>query len=360
MSNAATKRMIAAYLKDAPVTLFLSGFFRSPPENFHNSEEVEVDIQRESEDVAIVITDLSTGSRQNFADLYSNKKFKPPLFDEEFTVSAFDLIKREPGVNPFEDVSFAANFMRRFMRGMRTVDSKVRRAIELMASQVLQTGTLTLRNKDGVALYTLNFAPKSTHFPTVGTSWGAAGATPLADVSALAEVIRTDGQVDPNKLIFGRLAFDNFISDAEVQKRLDNRGFAVGQVAPQSRGAGATFQGFIWIGNYRFEMWTYSGRYKDPQTGNTLAYINDNSVVMLSDDSRLDLTYGAIPRIVTPDTRLLPFVPERFASGGQGLDLSTFAWVSPNGKQAHGSAGTRPLTIPTAIDTYGCLTTVVE
>lgn len=359
MSNAATKKMIGAYLKRAPVTLFLSGFFATPPENFHNSEEVEVDIQRESEDVAIVITDLTTGARQNFLDLYSNKKFKPPLFDEEFTISAFDLIKREPGSNPFEDVNFAANLMRRFMSGMRVVDSKVRRAIELMASQVLQTGAVTLRDKSGTALYQLSFSPKSTHFPTVSTSWGAAGANPLADLSSLAEVIRTNGQVDPDILVFGRAALSNFLADAEVQKRLDNRGYAVGEVRPEMRGQGATFQGFIWIGNYRFQMWSYSGRYKDPQTGNTLPYVADDKVVMLSTQSRLDLTYGGIPRIVTPDTRLLPFVPQRFGSASEGLDLSTFAWVTQDGKQVKGSAGTRPLTIPTGIDTFGALDTTV-
>ena len=41
MSDTSTKRMISAYIQEAPPTLFLSGFFQSPPQNFHNSEEVE-------------------------------------------------------------------------------------------------------------------------------------------------------------------------------------------------------------------------------------------------------------------------------------------------------------------------------
>ena len=37
------------------------------------------------------------------------------------------------------------------------------------------------------------------------------------------------------------------------------------------------------------------------------------------------------------------------------LDLTTNAWVTPNNKHVMVSAGTRPLTIPTAIDTFACL-----
>jgi len=46
MSGTTTTRMIRAYNQMAQPTLFLSGLFQSPPENFHSSEEVEIDIIR--------------------------------------------------------------------------------------------------------------------------------------------------------------------------------------------------------------------------------------------------------------------------------------------------------------------------
>jgi hypothetical protein len=49
------------------------------------------------------------------------------------------------------------------------------------------------------------------------------------------------------------------------------------------------------------------------------------------------------------------YLPGRIASEGKGLDLTTNAWVSPDGKTVNVSAGTRPLTIPTAIDTFARL-----
>ncbi len=53
MSGSTTRRMLAAYIQMAAPTLFLSGFFRSPPANFHTTEEVEIDIVRSDEDIAI-------------------------------------------------------------------------------------------------------------------------------------------------------------------------------------------------------------------------------------------------------------------------------------------------------------------
>lgn len=358
MSNAVTKRMLPAYLQMAPVTMFLSSFFQTPEINYHNTETVEVDIMRNDEDVAIAIVDLSTGSRQNFADLYTNKEFKPPIFDEEISISSFDLIKREVGQNPFENPSYAANMVSRLFRGLVLVDNKIRRAIELMAAQVLQTATLTLRDQAGNALYTLDFGGRNSQFPTVTVSWGDSGDTPLQDLEALAEEIRTNHKGDPDVLLFGKSAWANFIGNADVKEALDLRRDERAFVRPESRGAGATYQGAIWIGNYRFEMWTYNGRYKDPQSGDSLNYLDADKVVMLDSQARRDRTYGTIPRLVGMDPRLASFIPERLSDPESGTDLSVFAYITPDGKQAKASAGTRPLVIPTAIDSFGCLTTV--
>ena len=350
-------RMIALYMEEAEAPRFLSGFFQSPPRNFHTTEEVTIDVIRDDEDVAIVIQDLSAGPRKNESSRYTNKGFIPPIFDEEGVLTAFDLIKRQPGQDPFQDPNYLANAAEEAFRIFRKLESKIRRAIELMASQVLTTGTLTLIDASGTALYTLDFSAKSSHFPTAGTAWGSSGYVPLENLEALATIVRRDGKRNPNRLVFGTRAFRDFIANADVLAQLDNRRFTVGEVAPQMRGGGATFQGYVWIGHYRFEMWTYDGFYKHPQTGVHTAYVDQDKVIMLSDGSRLDLSYGAIPMMRRPQQPALAFLPPRMSDGEMGLDLTTNAWFTPDGKHLSVSAGTRPLTIPTAIDTFGCLTT---
>lgn len=363
MSDASTRKLIAMYMEEAEAPLFLSGFFRSPPQNFHTSEMIEIDIDRDEEDIAIVVTDLSTGARLNESSLYTNKGFTPPVFDEKGPISAYSLLKREGGRSPFMDPEFGAHATRQAFRLFRKLEKKIRRSIEVMASQVLQSGKLTLIDQTGTALYTLDFQPKATHFPTVTTDWGTVNAggdrtdDPLGDLASLARVVRRDGKRKPNRLVFGTQAFEHFISHPKVNERLDNRSMQLGQVAPEMRGEGATFQGWVWIGHYRFEMWTYDGFYKHPQSGDLVDYVDENNVIMLSDGGRLDLSYGAIPLIGERDPRALPFLPPRMSSSDLGLDLTTNAWITEDNKQLMVSAGTRPLTIPTAIDTFGCLKT---
>lgn len=357
MSDASTIRMIEMYMEEASAPMFLSGFFRSPPRNFHNSEAVEIDIVREDEDVAIVIQDLSAGGRLNEATQYTNKKFIPPIFKEIGAISAYKQIERRAGQNPFQDPSFALNATEEAFDLFRKLERKIRRSIELMAAQVLQTGAVTLTNESGTALYTLNFQPKATHMATVGTTWATNGTTgnPMGDLSDLGDVVRQDGKHDPTDLIFGKSAWQRFVANPEVKAQLDNRRTEIGGIRPEVRGQGASYRGTIWIDHYEYRMWMYSGFYKDPVSGNPTPYISPDNVIMLSESGRLDLSYGAIPRITGPEQRALPFLPTRMSDGERGLDLTPNAWLTPDGENLFVQAGTRPLTIPTAIDTFARL-----
>lgn len=364
MSDASTTHMIERYMEEAEAPMFLSGYFRSPPRNFHTTEEVEIDVEREDEDVAIVIQDLSSEGRHNKDSVYTNKSFIPPLFKEVASVQAYKLIKRVPGQNPFTNPDFGAAAADEAFRKFRKLDRKIRRAVELMSSQVLQTGVLTLIDDAGNALYTLDFQPKTTHITTVGTTWATDGSTgdPLANLEATAEVVRADGKSNPVDLIFGTSAMQRFLINDNVKDQLDNRiiGPGTAVIQPQRRGQGATFRGTVWVGHYQFNLFMYNGHYKHPQTGVITPYVSPNNVIMLPENPRFDLTFGGIPMFINPEQRALPFLPPRMSSTEMGLDMTVNAWVTPNGESLMVSAGTRPLTIPTAIDTYACLTVVQE
>ncbi len=363
MSDTTTRRMIAAYNQTAAPTLFFSGMFQSPAQNFHSTEEVEIDITRSEEDVSIVIQDLSTGYRMNADDLYTNKGFKPPIHKEAVAINSFDLLKRMPGSNPFESSDFRANLITRIFGSMTKVEAKIRRAMELQASQVLQTGIVTLIDSNGNTLYTIDFKPKATHKPTAGTAWNAAGATISDDIKSLSEVIRNDGLADPDQLIMGVDAFEAFIQDADIQKRYDNRRIDLGTIAPmEMRGNGGSFRGVVEIGNYRYDIWTYGGRYKHPQTGTVTQFMDPSKCIVKASGGRLDATFGAIPNIgalVGGGGSILPELPSRLSNADGGMDLFTNAWLTQDGEQLFAGVGARPLMIPTAIDTFGCIETGV-
>lgn len=357
MSDSSTKKLLRPFIQDAPAPMFFSGFFQSPPENFHVSEDVEIDIQRDGEDVAVAITNLQTGYRENANSKGTNKKFTPPAFKERFSLNGFQLMSREPGQNPFAEAGFQAKAIVRVGRGSKKCTNKIRRAVELMASQVLQSGEITLTDENGVDVYTLDFSPKASHVKTTDDTWelDGSGGDPLGDLEELADSIRTDGLHDPDVLVFGGSAWNRFIANAKVQKAVSRDGLGLGQLAPQKRGKGATFQGFVWIGSYRFEMWTYTGGYVHPQTKAPTKYLGSEKVVMMSQAARLDLTFGAIPKIVPEDGRVLQFMPQRVSDSESMIDLTTSAWVTEDNETLVAQVGSRPLTIPTEIDSFACL-----
>ena len=198
---------------------------------------------------------------------------------------------------------------------------------------------------------------KTSHLPTTGTTWGAGGDDPLADLASLGFQIHEDGRGNPNRVVMGRSAIAAFMRDSNVQSLLDNRRISIGAVNRPQNVGGGIFHGDITIGSFVVEIWSYDGQYKDPVSDTITRFVEDDKVIMLSDNSRLDLAYGAIPHIAPQDSRVLPFLPSRV--GLNGGDLTTNAWFSPDGDTLNMSVGTRPLFIPTAVDTIGCLDTVV-
>lgn len=362
MSNNATTRMITAYYQENEPTPFFAGMFRLRPENIHSSESVEIDIVRSEEDVSIVIQDISTGYRMNSGDLYTNKKFTPPVHKEAVPLNAHELLKRMPGKNPFESPDFRADVIVKMFAGMRLVQRKIVRAIELQASQVMQTGIVTLTDSNGTALYTLDYKPKATHFPTAGTSWATATlAQKISDLTSLCDKVRSDGLVSPDELVIGATAWENLLQTTGFLDRFDAQRANLGTITPmERRGGGGIYRGTIELGNYKLDVFTYDGRYKHPQTGVSTPFMHPGKIIVRAASGRLDATFGAIPNIgaiLGANGRLLPELPTRLSSTAAGMDLFTNVWISPDGEALFGGVGARPLMVPTAIDTFGCLNT---
>lgn len=358
MSDAAKKTLISAYNQTAEPTRFLSSFFQTPKGNYHTSEKVEIDIERSGEDIAIAVTDAKTGYNINSDDVYSNKEFTPPVLQEAYKLNAFELMKRMAGENPFASKSFQAEAVVRAYKKFRKIEKKIRRTVELQSAQVLQTAKVTLVDSDGNPRFTIDFKGKASHFPTAGVAWDQAGADPIKDLEPLGQVVRRNGLVRPNQLLFGEGAFSHFIANEKVQKHFENRRIDNGTISSAVvRGEGGTYRGVVQIGSYKFDVWTYDATYTHPQTGIATPYLDDGKVIVRSDKSRMDLTFGAIPTLVPMDSRVLKFLPNRLINTKGGMDLSVNAWLSNDGQNLFVGGGSRPLTIPTAIDSYACLDT---
>lgn len=358
MSTENTRLMLKPFIERSPTPMFMSSWFKTPPENFHMSESVEIDVQRDGKSIAVPLPAVGTGANENVNDQYSNKEFTPPVLNETVTIPAMRLLKRAPGESPYGDSDFQARTLILVASATGKLTDKLQRSIELQAAQVLQTGTVTLVNTAGVAVYTLSYLPKGTHFVTP-TAWAVGGATgePLNDLDSLADVVRTDGNCEPDNLVFGRGAWMRFLDNAKVQKNLVRDGLGLGALKPPTRARNASFVGVISVGASTFACWTYSANYDHPQTGVSTPYLATNKVVMLSSQARLEGSFGAIPRFNPPgDQALLNYIPQRVSSESVSIDLTVGAYFTANRQGLVVEVGTRPLMIPVQIDGFGCLT----
>ena len=361
MSGSTTKKMLSLYSERRPPTMFLTRFFRITADSFFESETVEFDIMRSEEDVAIAVTDLASGNRLSEATQYTNKEITPPIYKEAFPVNAHKLIEREPGQDPFASPVYQANALRRFASESRRVEAKVLRAIEWQASQTLTTGTVTLVDADGNDVYAIDWKPKSTHFFDAGTAWDdSADVDIIGDIQTLADLCRTDGKADPRHLIMGTTSFRTCIeTNTAFKNKFESRRADLGSLAaPQLMNSGGIYHGSVTLGSYEYLLWTYEGRYKHPETGDVTKFIPDDKVVMLPDIPDFQALFGSIPRLAPPEARVLPYLPSQVRDV-EGVRLHWYAWLNDDATGLTGSVATRPILLPRAIDTFGCISTGV-
>jgi hypothetical protein len=333
---------------------YLQRNFTAKPGSTYSGKKVAIDIRRFGEQIAIVVQHRK-GPRLNDLDVFTTKEFEPPSYSEGVPFDVDMLLQRMAGVDPFTAAyqSNAGQMVAYMVDGFSLMADKIARAVELQAS------ILNLVNSDGDVLYTLDFKPKATHFPTVGTSWAAGGGNPLGDIEALAKRIRADGKVNPNRLTMGDAALNNFLKNDDVRHNLDSRRGILGDMNPRFDNSGATFYGNVWAGAYKFEIWTYPEMYEDPVTGNMLEYVAANNVIMHSDGARLDRVNAIVPLPLGPDPRVANLLPGQMSMQGEnGYELTPNVYCTPNGKQIMGELDTRTLLIPVDIDSFGCIDTI--
>ena len=351
--------MLPLFVQSRQPTGFLQRLFTVKPGGIYSGDKVFIDVKRLGEHVAVVV-EKCTGPNMNDISRFTTKEFTPPQYGEAFPLDACELLNRMAGIDPYSAAytSYASQLVAMMFNGFVEIDAKISRGIEQQASQILQTGKLTLTNKAGDEVYTLDFAPKATHFPTVTTNWSDPGADPIADLQALASVIRTDGKVDPNRIILGESALTNFLKNDNVKACLDNRRIEIGEIAPEMVDSGATFYGHVWVGTYRMELWAYPEEFLDPED-NVVKYVDPNKVIMLSTRTRLDKASAIVPLPIAPDPRVAGLLPGRLDSAKDGVDVTPNVYSSLNGKQVYGELESRPLLIPVQIDGFGCLLTLM-
>lgn len=338
---------------------FLSTFFTAGADAFTDADTINLDMVYVGEEVAPTVYDLASGTVTIVEDIFSNKEIPFPVYAIDSPVSVHQLMKRRPGESAIvtEKVNWLGRLVRILVPMFARMTSMIRRSMELQAAQILQTGKITLTDINGNKTFDLDLGAKPSHFPVPAIYWGSAGYNPLADMTALADVIRIDGQCDVVNFIFDPISWGDFIRHTDVKERVKTDGLQLGALDPKIIGKGAKRMGWIDEGAYRFDLYLYDGRYQEFKSKEYKKYLKDGVVIALPATSDLDFRryFGGIPTVLSD-----PVSEELFGGSIQiegEYDFRPRIYADTKRETYIGEIKSRPLFLPASIHRFGCLYT---
>ncbi len=340
---------------------FLTTFFRTTPRDIRDAESLKIDIKRGTRKIAPVISNITQHGGKIEKSQYTQKEFTPPVVALGADFAPGDLVEKAFGKDEYSSAAegYMMQLQNLIMDAMLEIEPQIMRNLEYQASQIFQTGEVYLYDDQGNIAYSIDFFPKATHFPTVGTAWSEETATPDDDISSLIEVIRKDGMVTPRNIVFGETALKEYLANAGISDKFDLRRVNSGIYSPQAQNEDVRYLGELLIGTDRLDAWVYKGYYNHPSTGTITNFITANKVLLLPGIGAPNVdfrkAYCRVPTITGVDPRFNGVIPTNMNLGDRAYTVRT--WTDGAADSLNVEMKTRPLLIPVSIDAFGCLTT---
>lgn len=274
---------------------------------------VDIDIVRGNERTAVLIqrgTDANPTSLQKNTQTqnYSNFARLYPLAEEVGSIDSSQLNNRVAGENPYSGSTqmdrLRALSLDHHMEHIR----RIVRLNELLAGQSILFGQQPSIGVDLSINSSLiyDFQRNAANTITVGTGWNQVGATILADIDGACDIIRQNGKIQPDMIVIGGQALDEFINNTDVQTKADNRRFELIEVStnnpvpPQyarfveggfnARGRLRTPKGYVlWIFSYLDGFEDSSGTFNK--------YMPEDVALIASSRARCDRYFGPSDRL---------------------------------------------------------------
>jgi hypothetical protein len=297
-SNLVTKKIVGAFEESIPVRSGFSGFF---PEETTPTLEVDVEVQRDNDLIAVDVVRFTEGNKNKFSRV-SEHKYIPPFFKEDYDFQRDQVYMNTIALGVgLENAQVNAVITQNAFKNVQKNRDKVIRAIRKQQADVLQTGIVTMVNGDNI-----DYRRKASSIVDIdvdGDYWSdAASAKPLTDIRKGMDFLRNVGNSGGSavNLVMRTAALEAFLNSKEVKEMADIRRIdRVNIGMPQFDGvSGFAFHNMIAAGDFNVNLWTYNEKYTDAN-GATQYYLAENLVVMIPDDFQGKTVFGGLPTMNT-------------------------------------------------------------
>lgn len=292
-----TKMIVDVYKERISPQSFLRSFFKVKESA---TKYISVEVQRGTEKIAVDVQRGTEGNRNAFG-LSTERIILPPYFREYFDGTDLDLYDRLFGASGEIDAAIFSQFMDSVADKYGMLQDKIDRAYEKQAADVLTTGVLTLADSS-----TIDFKRKAASIIdvadiNVNRRWtDSTNSKPYDDLKAGAQFLREKGKSSGSVInaIMGGKAMTAFLDNTKVQARADIKNFSLDLIsAPQRNSVGASYNGSVSAGAYRFDLWSYPEVY-DNASGVSTQYVEEEKVILLPETPRFTMAFAAVPRLV--------------------------------------------------------------
>lgn len=303
-----TNQLVTTYKQIPKPTNFLEMFFPTPQAAISSTRYLYWSVRREGEPVAVDVQRGTDGNFNTFS-IHTDKIIDPPYFREYFNITQTDLYYRLWS-SPMIDASIMADYQAWVLDHIMSLTNKVKRKYELMRSNILNTGVITLA--DGS---TVDFKRKNESQITASIAWSnASTAKPLDDLQSACEFIRKFGMAEGGNYIaiMAEDAYAEFITTTQVLDRAQKFYLKLTDLQPQFRAPnGSSYHGRFDAGSYTVDVFTYPQFYAP--AGSALdgsastGFIPAGKVYVIPENPNFITGYAAVP-----------YVPK---SGTSGFDI---------------------------------------
>lgn len=292
-SKAIASKIVGKFEETIPVRTGFGGWF---PEETTPTLEVDVEVQRGTDDIAIDVVRFTEGNKNKMSKI-TEHKYQPPYFKEDYDFQRdrvyMDTIALGVGMESAQvNQVIAMNALKQVNKNR----SKIERAIRKQQADVLQDGIVRLSNGDNI-----DYRRKAESMValTGGALWSApTTAKPLDDLANGMSFLRDVGNSSGAavNVVMRNKAYTAFVATAQVQAEADIRRIDRINIAmPQfSESTGFSLQGQVYAGDFVVNLWTYNEKYTDAN-GATQHYLAENQVIMIPDDFQGKTVFGGLP-----------------------------------------------------------------
>lgn len=295
-SSMLTKKVVGAFEENIPVRTGFAGWF---PEETTPTLEVDVEVQRDNDLIAVDVVRFTEGNKNKSTKL-SEHKYIPPYFKEDYDFQRDQVYMNTVALGVgMESAQVNRVLAMNAVKQVSKNRDKVIRAIRKQQADVLQTGIVALENGDNI-----NYRRKAAsmvNVDTAGDYWSvSATATPITDIRKGMDFLRNVGNSGGSavNVVMRSAALEAFLATTQVKEQGPNVIQQIQRIninMPQFDGvSGFAFHGQIAAGDFNVNLWTYNEKYTDAN-GATQYYLAENTVVMIPDDFQGKTVFGGLP-----------------------------------------------------------------